>query len=66
MARLHHLTGTDHSRATARDAGLTVTDRTLRAWLDGTRRPSRATPTAPTPPTAPSAATTSPGTSSPA
>ncbi|MET9919199.1 transcriptional regulator [Streptomyces sp. NPDC059605] len=42
MARLHYLTRTDHSRGAARDAGLTVTDRTLRAWLDEKRRPSRA------------------------
>ncbi|MDK0524686.1 transcriptional regulator [Streptomyces sp. ML-6] len=42
MARLHYLTRTDHSRRAARDAGLTVTDRTLRAWLDEKRRPSRA------------------------
>ncbi|MFB7852790.1 transcriptional regulator [Streptomyces sp. NPDC056053] len=42
MARLHYLTRTDHSRAAARDAGLTVTDRTLKAWLDGGRQPSRA------------------------
>ncbi|MGW1355260.1 hypothetical protein ACWCQE_39355 [Streptomyces sp. NPDC002409] len=34
--------GPDHSRAAARDAGLTVTDRTLKAWLDGGCRPSRA------------------------
>ncbi|MFB8031765.1 transcriptional regulator [Streptomyces sp. NPDC056004] len=42
MARLHYLTRTDHSRKAARDAGLTVTDRTLQAWLEGTRRPSKA------------------------
>ncbi|MET9663118.1 transcriptional regulator [Streptomyces sp. NPDC006510] len=42
MARLHYLTKTDHSLAAAKDAGLTVTDRTLRAWLEGTRRPSKA------------------------
>ncbi|MGW2183305.1 transcriptional regulator [Streptomyces sp. NPDC001732] len=42
MARLHYLTRTDHSRAAARDAGLTVTDRTLKSWLDGPRRPTRA------------------------
>ncbi|MEU0632053.1 transcriptional regulator [Streptomyces sp. NPDC005989] len=42
MARLHYLTKTDHSLAAARDAGLTVTDRTLQAWLEGTRRPSKA------------------------
>ncbi|MFJ2884086.1 transcriptional regulator [Streptomyces sp. NPDC086796] len=42
MARLHYLTRTDHSRRAARDAGLTVTDRTLKAWLDERRRPSNA------------------------
>ncbi|WP_406500454.1 transcriptional regulator [Streptomyces sp. NBC_01590] len=41
-ARLHYLTKTDHSLAAAKDADLTVTDRTLRAWLEGTRRPSKA------------------------
>ncbi|WP_338703171.1 transcriptional regulator [Streptomyces sp. Q6] len=40
LARLHYLTRSDHARAAARAAGLTVTDRTLKAWLDGTRRPS--------------------------
>ncbi|WP_405749007.1 transcriptional regulator [Streptomyces sp. NBC_00012] len=42
MARLHYLTRTDHSRQAARDAGLTVSDRTLKAWLDEKRRPSSA------------------------
>ncbi|MEV0173102.1 transcriptional regulator [Streptomyces sp. NPDC050803] len=41
LARLHYLTRTDHARAAAREAGLTVTDRTLKAWLDGRRTPSR-------------------------
>ncbi|MFE1951156.1 transcriptional regulator [Streptomyces sp. NPDC059524] len=41
MARLHYLTRTPHARAAARDAGLTVTDRTLKAWLDGKRQPTR-------------------------
>ncbi|MFJ2645054.1 transcriptional regulator [Streptomyces sp. NPDC087511] len=40
-ARLHYLTRSAHSLAAARDAGLTVTDRTLNAWLDGRRAPSR-------------------------
>ncbi|MGW0737486.1 transcriptional regulator [Streptomyces sp. NPDC002851] len=40
MARLHYLTRSPHARAAARAAGLTVTDRTLRAWLAGTRRPN--------------------------
>ncbi|WP_432190638.1 transcriptional regulator [Streptomyces sp. Tue6028] len=40
MARLHYLTRTDHARAAARRAGLTVTDRALRAWLDDARSPS--------------------------
>ncbi|MEU3838452.1 transcriptional regulator [Streptomyces sp. NPDC028635] len=41
LARLHYLTRTPHARQAAREAGLTVTDRTLRAWLDGRRSPSR-------------------------
>ena len=41
LARLHYLTRTPHARAAARAAGLTVTDRTLKAWLDGRRSPSR-------------------------
>jgi len=41
MARLHYLTRTDHARQAAREAGLTVTDRTLKAWLAGQRTPSR-------------------------
>ncbi|MFD6294165.1 transcriptional regulator [Streptomyces sp. NPDC060235] len=41
LARLHYLTRTDRSRTAARAAGLNVTDRTLRAWLDGARSPSR-------------------------
>ncbi|MFE2644183.1 transcriptional regulator [Streptomyces nigra] len=41
LARLHYLTRTGHAHAAARAAGLTVTDPTLRAWLKGTRSPSR-------------------------
>lgn len=41
LARLHYLTRTPHARAAARAAGLTVTDRTLRAWLEGGRNPSK-------------------------
>lgn len=41
LARLHYLTRTDHAREAAREAGLTVTDRTLKAWLDGKRQPSK-------------------------
>jgi hypothetical protein len=41
LARLHYLTRSDHARQAAREAGLTVTDRTLRAWLEGRRSPSR-------------------------
>lgn len=41
LARLHYLTRTDHARQRAREAGLTVTDRTLHAWLQGTRAPSK-------------------------
>ncbi|MFF2653523.1 transcriptional regulator [Streptomyces sp. NPDC058045] len=40
MARLHYLTRTPHARAAARRAGLTVTDRTLNAWLTERRRPT--------------------------
>ncbi|MFD0339747.1 transcriptional regulator [Streptomyces sp. NPDC127117] len=42
MARLHYLTKTEHSRRAARDAGLMVTDRTLKAWLDERRSPTKA------------------------
>lgn len=41
LARLHYLTRTDHARRAAREAGLTVTDRTLKAWLSGKRNPSK-------------------------
>ncbi|GLW48875.1 hypothetical protein Stsp02_45370 [Streptomyces sp. NBRC 14336] len=41
LARLHYLTRTPHAREAAREAGLTVTDRTLKAWLAGRRNPSR-------------------------
>ncbi|WP_415947122.1 transcriptional regulator [Streptomyces sp. KLOTTS4A1] len=41
MARLNYLTKTPHARQAARDAGLTVTDRTLKAWLTGRRQPSK-------------------------
>ncbi|MBV1941951.1 transcriptional regulator [Streptomyces sp. BV286] len=41
QARLHYLTRTAHARTAARAAGLTVTDRTLRAWQAGVRTPSR-------------------------
>jgi hypothetical protein len=41
LARLHYLTRSDHARRTAREAGLTVTDRTLKAWLDGRRSPTK-------------------------
>ncbi|MFJ4879857.1 transcriptional regulator [Streptomyces sp. NPDC088745] len=41
-ARLNYLTRTDHARAAAKAAGLTVTDRTLKAWRGGKRTPSKA------------------------
>lgn len=41
LARLHYLTRTPHALAAARAAGLTVSDRTLKAWLDGKRSPSK-------------------------
>jgi len=40
LARLHYLTRSDHAHQAAREAGLTVTDRTIKAWLDGKRSPS--------------------------
>ncbi|MFC9114336.1 transcriptional regulator [Streptomyces sp. NPDC057092] len=41
LARLHYLTRTERAREAAREAGLTVTDRTLKAWLEGSRTPTR-------------------------
>jgi hypothetical protein len=41
LARLRYLTRSDPSLQAARAAGLTVTDRTLRAWLRGERNPSK-------------------------
>ncbi|MFJ9870122.1 transcriptional regulator [Streptomyces sp. NPDC101165] len=41
LARLHYLTRTEHARRAAREVGLAVTDRTLKAWLDGRRSPSK-------------------------
>ncbi len=35
------MTKSGRSRQAARDAGLTVTDRMLKAWLEGKRRPSK-------------------------
>ncbi|MEU1150925.1 transcriptional regulator [Streptomyces sp. NPDC005863] len=40
MARLRYLTKSEHARKAAREAGLTVTDRTIKAWLEGKQRPS--------------------------
>ncbi|MEV0095130.1 transcriptional regulator [Streptomyces sp. NPDC050738] len=42
MARLHYLTRTNHARAAAKAAGLTVTDRTIKNWLSGKRQPNAA------------------------
>ncbi|MFJ5933901.1 transcriptional regulator [Streptomyces sp. NPDC093071] len=42
LARLHYLTTSPKALKAARAAGLTVTDRTLKAWLAGTRNPSKA------------------------
>ena len=42
MARLHYLTTSERTWQAAKDAGLTVSDRTLKAWTQGTRRPSKA------------------------
>ncbi|MGW2082921.1 transcriptional regulator [Streptomyces sp. NPDC001939] len=41
MARLHYLTTSDKAWQAAKDAGLTVSDRTRNAWLQGKRRPSK-------------------------
>ncbi|MGV9233552.1 transcriptional regulator [Streptomyces nigra] len=41
MARLHYLTKSTQTLKAARDAGLTVTHRTLKAWLEDRRRPSK-------------------------
>ncbi|WP_394427241.1 transcriptional regulator [Streptomyces sp. SGAir0957] len=42
LARLHYLTRSERARTAARAAGLTATDRTVQAWLDGRRVPSKA------------------------
>ncbi|MET9497414.1 transcriptional regulator [Streptomyces sp. NPDC006552] len=42
LARLRYLTRSDRARAAARAAGLTATERTIQAWLDGRRSPSKA------------------------
>lgn len=42
MARLRYLTATDRRTAAAREAGLTVTPRTVKAWMTGQRQPSKA------------------------
>ncbi|MGW8987797.1 transcriptional regulator [Streptomyces parvus] len=42
LARLNYLTTSATAWKAARAAGLTVTDRTLKAWLAGTRKPSKA------------------------
>lgn len=34
MARLHYLMRSGHAKAAAREAGLTVTNRTLKRWSD--------------------------------
>ncbi|MFH8736782.1 transcriptional regulator [Streptomyces sp. NPDC017964] len=41
LARLHYLTRSEHAKAAAREAGLTVTDRTLKRWTEGTASPSK-------------------------
>lgn len=41
-ARLHYVTGSPRRLEAARAAGLTVTDRTLREWERGTRKPTSA------------------------
>ncbi|MDR3084485.1 MAG: transcriptional regulator [Streptomyces sp.] len=41
LARLNYLTRTEHAKAAARAAGLTVTDRTLKRWAEGKASPSK-------------------------
>lgn len=41
-ARLRYLTASSRARAAAKAAGLDVTDRTVREWQRGTRKPSKA------------------------
>ncbi|MFI5621421.1 transcriptional regulator [Streptomyces sp. NPDC051567] len=41
-ARLNYLTRAGHARQAAKAAGLTVTDRILKAWREGKQQPSRA------------------------
>ncbi|URM88694.1 transcriptional regulator [Streptomyces sp. MRC013] len=41
LARLHYLTRSKRARETARELGLTVTDRTLKAWLAGKQNPTK-------------------------
>jgi hypothetical protein len=41
-ARLNYLTRSTRTLQAARELGLTVTDRTLKAWLAGTQRPTKA------------------------
>lgn len=42
LARLNYLTRSTRTLQTARQLGLTVTDRTLNAWRAGTQRPTKA------------------------
>lgn len=42
QARLRYLTVSKNSRAAARQAGLNVTDRTIREWQRGMRKPNKA------------------------
>ncbi|MFL6116718.1 MAG: transcriptional regulator [Catenulispora sp.] len=42
VARLRYLTSSKSARAAARQAGLTVTDRTVKEWQKGMRKPNRA------------------------
>ncbi|MFJ3581902.1 transcriptional regulator [Streptomyces sp. NPDC090127] len=42
QARLHYLTRSAQALRQAREAGLTATDRTVKAWLAGKRQPNRA------------------------
>ncbi|MFF2654297.1 transcriptional regulator [Streptomyces sp. NPDC058045] len=41
MARLNYLTRSERAKAAAREAGLQVTDRTLRRWVEGKASPSK-------------------------
>jgi hypothetical protein len=63
LTRRHYPTRSDRARAATRTAGLTATPRTIRAWLEGARSPSRASLAAISARTARCGGRTSPATS---